>query len=978
MSTVDISDCSGGSLQSVESNGVHLQDCNSKNSEPYSDSISKVSIKLLNQLQNMDRIKSQKDVMVIAGEIRRLLCLLPPPITPQRLCGEDKCFYDWPKYAETIYSSILDALLHKFESHWPLKGNTFDDDVAGLFLIEDGFEFSLETLSSLCVHLKLANKQKLLAIVELIKKYLKSDIIFIAIVKISLIECETDLNTSKSTPLFSQWQKYVQYLISLPHRVANCLQRDIPKDFILENYCNILVFHFVRAVDFMSDSCLYSDIKYSLKFLSYILSKIIINFNDSCKSKPILDIINIFVSWTMTEPNNVGSYFRKRLIQNVLENLSRSAIEIISVMMLKNVCIDYSVREPHKMPLFNMLGRAVKENKDWEYVLCTKIPILTNFSRKDTLLIENLILYLSVVLNESELKEDNNLSDLIMKLLTSWSSKTSLLYTDFNQRIFITQMLLLAVNYLSFITKFKINMQLISKMKASLFDGVSMHLDSIDPQVRCLGMATAEIFLNIITLSESDSKDRPSLKFEYDGLGESPLQLYNNLLEISQKCVFDTSYKPKPHECNITHSCGFHMLETIGSKIFAAETIENVPQHSYDEIITRIDNVIKRDLHVNMANVASIKTSVIKMVEEIDLDSDDDLEPYDMSDDVPEKMKKRPAFLRDLRENLVESSDQECFTESLNIAEELICVQLQNDDSSLAIELLDLLVHLEKKYAMDDFEDIRTSACVAIVCVFPTACAEHLCKEFHSPMGKYSIATRLLYLDILAGAANRMSKFEPANDVVKKESTKSNMKIKDDKQKSTDSALAMSERIILQRLESKTRYFHSKSVHPFSKARKNTFSKVASSFFYPLLYGFGKHQLTLVGHCLIRDTDNILLQKFLSVISVVLISSKNSLDSLKFAVESLNVIWCLRYNRDSKIQAATIVLLVAAVTSVSADVLRTHCYDQLVEMKIWLSECYLSAPNCIKNSDSKECEILAKSAQCILENLLCDKFETVF
>ncbi|XP_077286738.1 telomere length regulation protein TEL2 homolog [Arctopsyche grandis] len=917
----------------------------------------------------MDRIKSNKDVVSITGEIGRLRFLLPGHITPQRLCGQDKSLLDWPVFAETIYSALLDALLTKFESQWPLRNNIIDENVASLFLIEDCFEFSLEILSSLCTHLKLANKHKLLSIVEITKKYLKSDTVFIAIVNISLIENETDLATNKSTPLFSQWQKYVQFLISLPHRIANCLQRDTPKEFILENYCSILVFHVVRAIDFMSDSCFYADTKYSLKFLSYILSKIIVNFNDCCNSRSITSVINIFVSWTMAGPYDVCSYLKKRLIQNVLENLSRSAIEVFSVMILRNVPLDYFKRSPQSILLFNMLGRAVRENKDWEYVLCTKIPVMSDYSCKDTLLVENLILYLSIMIDKSKLYEDNILSDLILRLLSSWSSRSGMLYTSFNQRIFITQALLLAINYLSIMTKFSINIHIVSKIKTNLYDGVSMHLDSIDPLVRCLGMATAELSLNMLILSEPDGKERPMLKFDYEDFSDECQELYDDLYQISKKCVFDSSYVPTDVESNITIQNGFKILEELGVRIFDESNDTVVLKPLYIPTVS-VNKNPKCKIEENEPDAANIK-----MIENLELDSDDDLEPYDMSDDLPDKVKKRPGFLRDLRDNLVESSDQEVFSESLLVAEELVYQQLPNDDFQLGVELLDLLVHLEKKYAMDNFDEIRTSACIAIVCIYPMTCAEHLCREFHMPVGKYSIFTRLLLLDILAGAADRMSRFAPVVEMVK---IKPNVKITDDrKKKLAESALSTAERIILQRLESKTKYFHSKSVHPFSKARKNTFTKVASSFFYPLLYGFGKHQLTLAGHCLMRDSDNIVLQKFLSVVSVVLISSKNSIDSLKFVVEALNVIWCLRYNRDSKIQAATIVLLVAAVSSVSADILRTHCHEQLVEMKMWLSECHNSTPNCIRTNDFKECEILAKSAQCIIENLLFERIETV-
>lgn len=920
-------------------------------------SLSAASTALLQDVRSRTSVKSVRDICLLTARMRALRALLPGPLTTQRLCGQDKSIINWPQYAETSYAPILNSLVDKFNFCWPFPGDQLDEDVANFFIVEHCFEFSFEILSALCLRLKTAEKSQIRGIVALIISYMRSDCLLAAIVNISYMVQDEQINLNTSASNFSQWQQYVQFLVSVPSRVANRLQTDLPHEFVPEAYCRYLVFNYCRAIDFMASSCYHVDAAYMVKFNAHLLSKIIVNFHDFCQSEPILNMISILVSWTGSmEPL---AYLRRRLIQNTLDIITRPAIESLAVMLMQNVHIDYRLKTYHTSPLCNILGRAVCTNKDWEYVLCTKIPLMCHFPAENSLLLENLMVYLSLCIEDEDIKKPNKMSELALKISGAWASKNGLANLPFHHRIYLSQALILSVNYLTHISRCQLEHNYINLIRENLYAGVPLYLESSDPLVRCVGMSTAQLALNTLAMNEPKFENRPMLEFDFSDLGEAS-QVHQRLKNLIKKCVVDVSYVPSEEDCKVSYPDGDQILREVGFTLYEFYGLNPENAHADSEETPRT-KVAEQKV---FAPPAPSGSSVFKIVGDLELDSDDDLEPFDMSGDLPAYKMKRPKFLRDLRDCLVETDDPEVFAECLDTAEDMIYAQLPNDDSELAIELLDVLMHLDRRFPVEEFTEKRLSACISVVCVFPVHTAEHICREFHSPVGKYSVNTRLLFLDVLSESAGRLSfssksKAEQVK-VAKAQSNKPTVKVKEEKPRAE---------VIRERLMAKTKYYHSRSQHPFAKAQRNIYCKVAKSFFYPLLYGFGKHQFTLKGHNMAKDSDNLLLQHYLAAIAMLLVASKNCPDAPKFCQVALELVWTLRYNENDNIRLGAMSILATAILHVPSAVLQATCMDQLMEMKLWLTDS--SSPH-VSGKMLTDSQAFARAALNLLNNYMVD------
>lgn len=310
------------------------------------------------------------------------------------------------------------------------------------------------------------------------------------------------------------------------------------------------------------------------------------------------------------------------------------------------------------------------------------------------------------------------------------------------------------------------------------------------------------------------------------------------------------------------------------------------------------------------------------------MDSDDDLQPYDMSNDVPITDRKKPSYLRDLLEMLVEAQDVETFEACLEASEELVTKQLQIEDRTLTEDLLSLFVHLEEKYHVDNFDDIRFNTVVAMVCNQPRICAEFLCKEIHTDVGRYSIATKIFMLDVISESVNRIADLKPRAEV----------KVLDEVAVELDDD-AHAEELIRRRLINKTRYFHSIRPHPFANAKRNYFAPVSDFFFYPLVSGFGYKQLTLSHHNLKQDVDSILMLKYLNVVGNIILASKNCPKCCTYCWEILQIISYMRYSPDPKIQTAVVSLLASVVISLPPSMVRSEFFNVIMEFRAWLTEC---------------------------------------
>ncbi|XP_043263131.1 telomere length regulation protein TEL2 homolog isoform X1 [Colletes gigas] len=923
--------------------------------------------RLLGELCCMGPIKSHNSLKKLKSYISDYIKFLPGSYTPQKHTMLDSD----PEIDFMLHGRILEEIIEKFDPNWPLQENTLDPIVKRLIIV-DGATLSIfaESLSALNFALKQTEDEKKMFTISIIFELLmKSDSLFSAI--INVCKCKTQ-NVRQEEEMDQIWRNTVQILISLPNRIANKLKDKTFDTFLPQMYFKIIIFHIARAISFINTG-LYYGVYSEIKPLSVLISKLII----STKPENLLPLTHILAEWCFQNKYNIQA-----LVQDILKTLDTPSIEPIAVLFLKHSNVKFGI--------YRIFG-DVLSNSNWKYTLTTKIPLMRYYN--DENLVMNLSSYLSQFLNKNHI-----LVELLMKLLDVWGDRSALNHTSVDQHKYISKLIIMCMkkstNYLSRDEK--------DSIQRLLFSGISVHLECSHIILRAIGMCIGEIFTN--ELSASD--DAPKLSFEYSNMPTDVTDLVQSLKELDtltenskimehtvendlilDDIEFDTLGDKKLYELGVECSC------------IPKKTIEIKDSNKCAETSTKI--ILKESVttHVTMSkNNASIKSNIEN---DSELDSDDDLVPYDMSHDTKSIEKLRPAYLRDLRDNLINeknSTNPDIFSESLEVCEELILSQLPSDDVSFSIELLELLITLKETCYVQNFDVLIFKSCVAIVTVYPKECAAFLCQQFYTEVNKYSISQRLLFLDVLAESARKLSsipvnqnkqntinttkqkprKNEMSNKVSlfinTEKSQQYNVLYNDDFEEfeRAETQIVDWREIVDKRIELNTkRYTHSTKS---SKTFENKFANVAFSFFYPLLYNFGKQGTCLnSGLQIFLDQENILLIRFLKTLSTVMVAAQNCLLAPKMGKEILELSWSLRYHDQAKVRVAVIESVAAVLISVSTNAIINELFVTIIEIRLWLLDL---SQNVISGDHDKECRSLGARVVSLINSIISSIYKS--
>ncbi|XP_076302235.1 clathrin interactor lqfR isoform X2 [Lasioglossum baleicum] len=921
---------------------------------------------LLEELYHIGPIKSHNTLEELQSNISEYIKFLPGPLTPQKYSNLDVD----RKIDCILHGKILGEVIEMFDSNWPLQNNTLDPLIKQLIVI-DGATLPIlaESLFALIYALKKFEDEKRICTISIIFELLvKSDSVFSGI--IDACKCRPK-NIRQEEELDQTWHDVVQILISLPNRVANKLKSKTLDTFRPQTYFKIINFHISRVLSFINTG-LQHNIDVDTKLLTLLISKLVI----VAKSENMLPLVTILAEWCFENKNN-----EQTLIQNLLKELDTLSIAPIAVSFLMHCDVKFGV-----LPVF---GDALS-NSNWKYTLTTKIPLMCYYN--DERVILNLSSYLSQFLHR-----DRTLIELLMKLLDIWGDRSALNHTSVEQHKYITKLIVMCLrkskDYLSWDDK--------DNIQRLLLAGVSVHFENTHIILRAMGMCVGEIFSK--ELAESD--DVPKLSFDY---GNMPGEVIDLVQSIKALGIKTESAEAKEHaEVNdlILDDIEF---DTLGDKklhelgiecnLLPKKRIETTDGGDSGKEISR-SNLQKSDTsRKETAKYSEVIES--NDTNDSELDSDDDLVPYDMSNDTKVIEKLRPVYLRDLRDNLVNeknSTNPDIFSESLEVCEKLILSQLPGDDVSFAIELLELLVTLKESSHVEHFDVLQFKSCVAIVTIYPKECAEYLCEQFYMEVDKYSVSQRLFFLDILAESARRLSSIpvvkdeeydshesklkpkrkETSNKVSIFINTEKSQQYKvlysddiDDFGKFDDETVQDWREIVDERIKQNTRRYAHSANSP--KTFANKFGNVASSFFYPLLYSFGKQNTCLnSGLQIFSDQENILLIRYLKTLSTIMVSAQNCLLAPKMGKEVLEVSWTLRYHDQAKVRAAVIENIIAVLIAVPKDTVINELFDIIIEIRLWLLD---SSQNVITGDHDKECRTLGASVISLIDSIIGSTF----
>ncbi|GAB0087537.1 Telomere length regulation protein TEL2 homolog [Sergentomyia squamirostris] len=899
-----LSDFSGLQINTTPLNAA-VQDASECSSTPWRIKFERNVNELLRKLDDWLKITSEKDEEMISAHIRQLLQEIPPGNVENlmRLSGDDQEYFT--SFAENHYSDLLEKLLKLFTKNCPQVIKDF-------FLLHSNVVFVTESLVIL-LQPELLQRNPTLT-VEILQEMLKSEEIFvIAFVDLSFNENEEG-NLMLNLDRQSSMVRFVQLLVTVPDRLANCLQGSVPEMLRRDIWATkltvrtMLALYNVGKINEKEGEEVFSTV-----FLSLLFSRIIVDYNLERKSPVLIDSFKILRK--IAEESEI----LRKTVEKFLLKLSRNAVEIYSFIIFSNE------GDPGMI-----LKGIVKESEAWKFAICFKIPLFSVITS-----VKPLVKFLAEV---SEDEKTPFLQDLTRNMVNSWCSHVSIENISLQQHICISKFLISGIFTMKRMKEYKLlrDHNLLKEIKKQLHDGIPLHLNAMDSNLRAVGMITAEMIVNYIENADEENR----LSFEVEKMNN----IDKDLIEDLKKCGED------------------HPEEDL-QDLDLVEMIVRVedPLHDPVIILPKKQNLVEKK-HDPPQKIAEIEDLD-------DLDSDDDLTPYDMTNDLPLKQVQAPKYLLDLQEALADNENLDRFEQSLTIASDLIYKQLHDNEAQLGLNLLQILISLEEKTYCKNFEQDRFGACVAICCVIPHEAAEYLSGQFYSKQTNYSVSTRILMLEILGDAAKELAKIQKPQDP---------MKITEDRDKITrkftvsePDSLGEARKVIEQRVLAKTRRFASKSPHPDQHSSVNRFSPVAGCFFWPLLHGFGRNQLLMESRGKLKnDTDTVLLTVFIRTLSILMASAQNCPQAPKFAKELFSLGAVLRFHADPAVRLVVMQMIGSILMNLPLEMLKREFQEYLVELISWLTE--RVGNNVVTKDPDEECKTFGRHLMVFCMNILKD------
>lgn len=905
------------------------------------------------ELQSLTEVQSSNDICVIQGIIKDLLseAALPGYTTLEKLCEFDKDYIKWQLIVHKEYTDLLNAVCQLFNTYWPKELTANDKYILNIFKIDYNFNFIFESFMSLITKL-----DKLPETIAVVLEYLIKDdellaISFLHICKEKAILLEThreateNATKQKAEEFEENVTNYLQLLISLPDRIANNLLGKISKTFTPTCYGKILMQHFLKALWFLVHLEEFKEEDFHIQFLTELLNRIVIDLcADSPEDANLLLLLQILAE--MAKFNSCA-----RIIQLILCNIDNKHSTVayrLALLMLKN-----------QINVYFLLGPAIQSNNTWQLCFMHKLAVQRIPHTNQALL--SLVQYIASV-------DEQKLKQLFQLLLETWSKRIVLQKLSHTEHLSLSKLMLLTAKSL-YDLKEKGKFPLVddNDIKRYLHAGLRNHLECSDYEQRYIGMKVVELIFNWMT--DPETKEEERLKFDYSCIeGSSKGELIQELDKLVEEGASRREENFKPENLEKL------LKEFLESKENRAT--ESTPSSSKVAEVFSCSSAQPAD-----QPSAPSKTDRIEV--NLDSDDDDDLQAYDMSNDTPQLLEKRPKFLLDLLNTLsTKCEDYEVFTAALETAESLIRNQLPHSDIYMALDLMRVFIILEMQFFFENFEETKFKCCVAICVSHPAACAEYICREFHTDNSHYNADLRIIMLQVLSQAVKELCGAS-AVESTSIQTIKPIQNWKPGLRKFTfvnehRERLLEARKIIRQRLREKTKRYCSKSKNSAKdKAKVNRFHSVVGTFFFCLVRGERTKQMLYVKYDrLAHDVDTMLLVNFLHTLSIIVMGAENSPLIASIAREVFDLCSFARFSLESSVRLATLELLGITLITTPGYIMLEQLNERLMELKCWLED-FIKSP-LIGGEKSEECrEVAAQILSTCYKILSPENFQNI-
>ncbi|XP_029311354.1 LOW QUALITY PROTEIN: telomere length regulation protein TEL2 homolog [Cottoperca gobio] len=538
--------------------------------------------------------------------------------------------------------------------------------------------------------------------------------------------------------------------------------------------------------------------------------------------------------------------------------------------------------------LGRIIGNLALTNKKAQFVITHKLLLLQY--KYETRVLRTVLGHLAADRERRPL-----LIQVLRSLSQAWANPSAVKHTPLEQQLYVSKALLLSVSLLRDAEL----QELRSELLQCMLGGMQSHLDSSVVRIRHMGMVVGEC------LSSRMDINNTKLKFEYDQDEET-----RALLSLMTPVTGD---EPEAEPCE--------RVSVVASPRETPST-QNVP--SQNKSNTEPDS---------------------------DLDSDDELAPYDMSAD--EKMSKEspPRYLRDCLETLMSSEDPERVELSLRVADGLVRKNVFAA-REISVQLTKVLLHMEDKYSMTGFLSVRQAAMVALTVTDCIPVTQYLTSEFYSL--NYSLRQRLDILEVLALAAQELSKptaekRDPSISIAG----------------ATDSTPYPGEdpvhwrHVVEKRIQSKTKRLRQGVTRPPAEASPNRYAPVAGHFFFPLLSNYDKPQVTFD----LFGGDHLVLGRLIHTLGLFMHLAVNAPIAAQMGCALLDFVWSVRYHVDQMVRRGVLFAVCSVFLSMPSQNLLLDLSEQLFDTRTWLADVAEGDPD-------EDCRSLAIQSLVLLDKSL--------
>lgn len=862
--------------------------------------------------------------------VERARQCLPRPMRMSHLCAYEPAMCSARPDCVPEYAALLAELVRLFDANWPLRSahaGTYAN-ILDIFGVNCGGHFvraSLARLLDACTSAVQFNVTvQILEDLLLNKRWLLG-----ALADFSYCHGPGDSPVDGGDEL-------IQLLVTVPNRIANRTLGKHSRSLEPERYSCILLFDVLQAIAVINartEACGRVALTFAPSFLAHLLGRIVVDFNEHKQSS----ILPIAFEALLFD----GSDQYAAIVQPIIWRIPRNTTHAVAWYALNT-----------SKPL-QLLGNACAESADWKFMLHTKCP-LSVLARDYDRAQRNLVGYLTATLTVAEQ------IGLLENVLTAWSSKTTLTSQTFEQHLYHTKFIILALRAFVRVD----DRSTCQRVQRRVHDGIGHHMAALDHMTKAIGMITAEIVMNELAgPGETEAK----LAFSYDDFPPDALTVVNEIRELHT-----SNYAQPAHTDTVAHQALLDCLRDItngADKIGDAQKCLVRVQANAAERAAALDSDDDSEASDGGPATAAPTPQTNRSAGPLDSD-DDDLAPYDMSHDCERPAKVTlPKYLRDWCEMVVTTEEPLVFEHCLANCVRLVESQLPHDITHIAVDMLKILVCLEQRMCVDDFDQHRLAASVAVCVVRPKECAEYLCEQFHAPPGQYSVAVKLLMLDILGETARQLASWKSADPqpVEQPPRPPSIRKLVASDERTRQNAMH-ARQIIARRIETKTRRRAQSAAA--ADNRPNRFADVAGSFFFPLVFGTGDTKTLLFKELQrqTQDISDILLYQFLNTVSLIVYSANNCPILRRIIPEVLQMASMLRFHVQTKIRLANLRMLGAVLWAAPTELLATHFAHHVRETQCWLRECL--SPNIAKGERAEECRELATHLLAVIDHLV--------